>query len=1142
MSTSSSALTITDADFAAITGLPALLVQMLDGVPTPVYVKTLDHQWVFANGACCSLLGRSRQQLTTQPETDWWPEPVLTTLQAQEQAVLQGEAMAPTSLELTDGAGLRHCFQRRLELADNNTLLISFLDPIEAEVILPTPEEGPVPLWNTPQFLALLANVPAMIYQFRLHPDGSPSFTFVSPGAYEVYGVSAEAIQANPLVVLDRIHPLDRPSFDASMAASAKALIPWRWEGRYYKPNQELRWLQTAARPQAQPDGTVLWDGLLMDITTRKKAEAASLERAVMEQALADNETRFRTIAATIPGALFQLRVQGAEWQVDYVSDRIEDITAVPAQAIMADMEAFLARVYPKDRATLRDSVNAAVAQMVPWHYEGRLITPEGKVLWWRGDAVPVQEPQGGVVFCGVMLDITARKEIEEAYRESERRLRMALEVSNMSVWSWEVASDRMILSNEVHSLFGEDANNFCQTFADYLERIHPEDRAQLQDVVHLTLDGGSDYYVEYRILRSDGCHRWVGERGGLWRDSDGLVLGLAGTLMDITDRKTAEAALQESERRYRTLLGNIPGAVYRRRAQGDWQRVFHSEAIAELTGYPPDHLIHQGGLTWVAEEDRAWVEAGIKQAIFQHLPYDLEYRIFHADGSQRWVQDKGQPVFNAAGEAILIDGVLTDITRRKESESRYREIARREALINRISAQIRESLNLESVLQTTVQAIRSQLKTDRVVIYRFDQDWRGQVVVEDVIPPWRSTLGEMGADNCFPSGYAEYYQSGRVRAIDNVYTADLDECHRTYLRELEVQANLIVPVLIHSRLWGLLIAHECRGPRHWQGGEIELLLSLAGQVGVAISQSDLYFQATESAAQAHRQAEELEVTLGELRRTQAQLVQTEKMSSLGQLVAGVAHEINNPVSFIDGNLSHAWDYAQDLLRLVGHYQASYPHPDPGVAQIQREIDLDFLMADFPKLLESMQVGADRIKTIVASLRTFSRMDEAEIKPVDIHDGLNSTLLILQHRLKANGDRPEIHVQTHYGPLPQVECYAGQLNQVFMNLISNAIDALEEHGSAPDPVPTITITTATVPGNQVQIAIADNGPGIAAPKQARIFEPFYTTKPVGKGTGIGLSISYQIISDRHHGTLECQSSPHQGTTFVITIPQHQHTT
>jgi len=279
---------------------------------------------------------------------------------------------------------------------------------------------------------------------------------------------------------------------------------------------------------------------------------------------------------------------------------------------------------------------------------------------------------------------------------------------------------------------------------------------------------------------------------------------------------------------------------------------------------------------------------------------------------------------------------------------------------------------------------------------------------------------------------------------------------------------------------------------------------------------------------------------LHDLQQAQLHLVQSEKMSSLGQLVAGVAHEINNPVNFIYGNLSYASEYIQDLLRLVQLYQQRYPDPLPESTEEADPIDLEFLVQDLPKILESMRVGAERIQQIVASLRTFSRMDEAEMKDVSIHAGIDSTLMILQSRLKAKPDRPAIQVIKNYGELPSVECYAGQLNQVFMNILSNAIDALEEaHGQNQCPAPCIKIRTRVIEPNQLAIEIADNGLGISQTTQNRLFDPFFTTKPVGKGTGLGLSISYQIVTERHGGSLHCQSVPGQGSCFLITIPTSQ---
>ncbi|MBW4537804.1 MAG: PAS domain S-box protein [Myxacorys chilensis ATA2-1-KO14] len=285
----------------------------------------------------------------------------------------------------------------------------------------------------------------------------------------------------------------------------------------------------------------------------------------------------------------------------------------------------------------------------------------------------------------------------------------------------------------------------------------------------------------------------------------------------------------------------------------------------------------------------------------------------------------------------------------------------------------------------------------------------------------------------------------------------------------------------------------------------------------------------------------ELEQTLKDLQQTQLQMIQSEKMSSLGQMVAGVAHEINNPVNFIHGNLAHVGEYTKDLLNLVNLYQHHYPNPPQSILNEIEVIDLDFLSKDLTNVLQSMRVGTNRIREIVLSLRNFSRLDEAEIKDVNLHEGIDSTLTILHNRLKATSERPEIQVIRNYGTLPLVQCHAGQLNQVFMNILSNAIDALEHQNDdrtseMVNALSSITISTETTSQNHIKITIADNGSGMPESVRHRIFDPFYTTKPVGKGTGLGLSISYQIVTERHGGSLECFSSEMQGTQFVIQLP------
>lgn len=302
--------------------------------------------------------------------------------------------------------------------------------------------------------------------------------------------------------------------------------------------------------------------------------------------------------------------------------------------------------------------------------------------------------------------------------------------------------------------------------------------------------------------------------------------------------------------------------------------------------------------------------------------------------------------------------------------------------------------------------------------------------------------------------------------------------------------------------------------------------------------QAELALQRSE--AQLRSQTQELQQTLGRLQQTQAQLVHSEKMSSLGQLVAGVAHEINNPVSFIYGNIPPATEYVNELIQLLHCYQEEYPIPTARLAAELSAIDLDFLLEDLPKLLTSMRVGAKRISDIVRSLRTFSRLDEAEIKPVDLHEGISSTLMMLQNRLKPTHDRPEIQIIPDYAELPLVECFAGQINQALMNILVNAIDALDAKAARqeqPSFVPKITIRTQRLDHQQIAIHIIDNGPGMPEAVRQRLFDPFFTTKPVGQGTGLGLSISHQIIVEKHHGQLECRSTLGQGTEFILTIPQ-----
>ncbi|MEG4942155.1 ATP-binding protein [Microcoleus sp. F4-D5] len=340
-----------------------------------------------------------------------------------------------------------------------------------------------------------------------------------------------------------------------------------------------------------------------------------------------------------------------------------------------------------------------------------------------------------------------------------------------------------------------------------------------------------------------------------------------------------------------------------------------------------------------------------------------------------------------------------------------------------------------------------------------------------------------------------------------------------------------------------------------WKQCEIDAALELKkAMINIVLCQVDklkkLNTALQASVAREREKTANLETAMSELKRAQTQLVQSERMSSLGQLVAAVAYEVTNPINFIYGNLSYANEYSQKMIDLLQLYDQNYPSPSPEIQAQIEAVELEFIVEDLPKLLGSMKVGANRIREIVQSLRNFSRIDESEIKPVDIHDGLDSALLILSNRLKPKPDRPAIHLIKKYGSLPLVECYAVQINQVFMNVLTNAIDALEEAfvnknlsphgGEEPVKCGQIRIVTEVCPGKKaVAIRIEDNGWGMEEKVRQKIFEPFFTTKPMGKGVGIGLAISREIVVEQHGGKLTCISAPGEGTELIIEIPLSQ---
>lgn len=474
-----------------------------------------------------------------------------------------------------------------------------------------------------------------------------------------------------------------------------------------------------------------------------------------------------------------------------------------------------------------------------------------------------------------------------------------------------------------------------------------------------------------------------------------------------------------------------------------------------------------------------------------------------------------------------------------KELLERYQEID----LFEDISTQLTTSLNTRQIAQLVLQELSQLIESSAGMILLLSPD----ATVFEII----AEFGVFFDDSQPEPGkgiIGNIVQSNRSELINDVQADPrLDG-------EKNVSAMICVPLRAKGRVQGA-IAIGTSKTESYKAEHLKLVSIFASQSAIAIDKALLYEQSTQAALQAKAQTQKLQQALHELQLAQTHLIQSEKMSSLGQLIAGVAHEINNPVNFICGNLKYVAEYAQDLLHLLQKYQKFLPVVPPELESELDNIDLEFIMQDLPKLLDSMKLGTSRIVEIVQSLKNFSRHDEAEMKAVNIHDGIDGTLMILHHRLKADVRRPAIEIIKEYAKLPLIECYPGQLNQVFMNILANAIDALEEtmgnregknfpspHLLAPPspysplPTPQITIRTQVVDPQWVVVRIADNGSGMKEEVIRRIYDPFFTTKDIGKGTGLGMAISYQIVVDKHGGILKCRSQPGEGTEFWIQIP------
>ncbi|WP_392535428.1 GAF domain-containing protein [Nostoc sp. C117] len=612
----------------------------------------------------------------------------------------------------------------------------------------------------------------------------------------------------------------------------------------------------------------------------------------------------------------------------------------------------------------------------------------------------------------------------------------------------------------------------------------------------------------------------------------------LANTVEKIRQSLDIQAIFKTTTQEVRRLLEVERVAIYR--FYPDWSGEFVADSIVD--GWTPvvkpqpvtEPVFVQGTEAGKYARHEVFVPISQGEKLWGLL-------VAYQNSRPRYWQDEEVNLLAQVGVQLGVALQQAESLRQVQAQAqKLAKATEREKALAATVEKIRQSLDIDTIFATSTEEVRQLLEVDRVTIYRFRADWSGEFVAESLaegcIPVSElvgaiSTTGYAYADDDLQSSQGGDFANGKVLVIRDIYKANYSISHIPPIDLIEARAYLIVPLFQGDKLWGLLGAYQNINPRDWQEDEVDLLMQIGTQLGVGLQQAELL-------EQTQRQKEELTQTLKELQQTQSQLIQSEKMAGLGQLVAGIAHEINNPISFIYGNITYVNEHAENLLKLLQLYNKQHPELTEEIQKQAAELDLDFIADDLPKILTSMTMGAERISQLVLSLRSFSRLDEAEMKPVNLHEGIDSTLLILQHRLQPNTNSLGIEIIKEYSDLPPVVCYAAQMNQVFMNILNNAIDALDNSANAEQIIdnPKIWINTKILERNTILICIADNGCGIPEMTRSRIFEPFFTTKQPGQGTGLGLSISYQIIVEKHGGSIKCVSEPGKGCEFWIEIP------
>ncbi|NJM60917.1 MAG: PAS domain S-box protein [Oscillatoriales cyanobacterium RU_3_3] len=868
------------------------------------------------------------------------------------------------------------------------------------------------------------------------------------------------------------------------------------------KSDGSLFWVKMSVR-SINFNGELATLSAFYDITDRVEAEAA----------LRASEAKFKKLAANLPGMIYQFQLEtDGTMSFPYVSSGCRKLWELEPEVLRSSAMQAIETIHPDDRPNFETAVATSAKTLNPCRWEGRLVLPSGKTKWVSWESRPEKNENGDIIWDGLSIDISDRKQAELALQQSEAKFqKLAANVPGM-IYQFLLKPDGsnefVYVSNGCREMYELEPQEIKNNSDAIWSLVHPEDRKHLEESIAISAKTLKPWKHEWRHVTPSGKPKWIRGISRPEKQPDGSILW-DGLTIDISDRKLAEIALgqskialqqvnQELEHRVKErtralqasqqmlwlVINNIPQFIVWK----DRNSVFLgcNQNFAKKAGFNhPAELIGLSDLDmpWRPEETeffRAWDQ----RVIETNTP---EYHIIEpqmqADGTQRWLDANKIPLHDSHGNAVGILCSFEDITERLLLEAKVTES---EEIFRKIFEDAPIGIDLANLEDGKLVRVNKAYCS----ILGYDAS---------------ELLGKKFTDLVHPEDLEKTMQAAADLARGETSSYRLEK------RLISAAKNIV---------WVNVTATLIQGS---EGKPIYSLGMIENITERKVSEAALMA----SEAQLRKQTVQLQEACEQLKQAQIQLVQSEKMSSLGQMVAGIAHEINNPATFINGNISHTHHYFQDLIDILNLYQQSYQQPTPEIVEKIKEVDLEFLKEDLPKMLNSMSKGVERIGKIVLSLRNFSRLDEAEMKFANLHEGIDSTLLILQHRLKNNSQKDRIKIVKQYGEIPKVYCCAGQLNQVFLNIISNAIDVLEEqpqprtiairtfairkqaaagvgqHAHIPrefsELAPTGTLKNSDpiasslnqlIESDRIVICIADSGPGMTENIRKRVFDPF----------------------------------------------------